>query len=76
MLDIVVGGIIVITGLRFFGLEGFLFGIDFCQSLLFGEEPAVPSREVRRLRGQSCPRLIWSARQPAILSRNAEGNRS
>jgi hypothetical protein len=37
---------------------------------------AVPRHEVRRLRGRSRPRLIWSARQPAILSSNAEGNRS
>ncbi len=37
---------------------------------------AVPSREVRRLRGRSHLRLIWSARQPAILSSNAERNRS
>ncbi len=37
--DIVVAGIIVITSLRFFGFEGFLFGIEFCQHLLFGEEP-------------------------------------
>ncbi len=36
---------------------------------------AVPSREVRRLKGQSRPRLIRSARQPAILSSDAEGNR-
>ncbi len=38
--------------------------------------PAVPSREVRRLRGRSRSRLIRSAHQPAILSSNAEGNRS
>ncbi len=37
---------------------------------------AVPSHEVRRFRGRSRPRLIRSARQPAILSSNAEGNRS
>ncbi len=37
---------------------------------------AVPSRKVRRLRRRSHPRLIWSAHQPAILSSNAEGNRS
>ncbi len=37
---------------------------------------AVPSHEVRRFRGQSRPRLIWSAHQPAILSSNAEKNRS
>jgi hypothetical protein len=37
MLDIIGGGIIVITGLRFFGFAGFLFGIEFSQLLLFGE---------------------------------------
>jgi hypothetical protein len=38
---------------------------------------AVPSREVCRLRRRSpCPRLIQSAHQPAILSSNAERNRS
>jgi hypothetical protein len=31
MLGIVVGGIVVITSLRFFGFSGFLFGIEFCQ---------------------------------------------
>jgi hypothetical protein len=41
---------------------------------------AVPSHEVRRLRRQAVMsttgQLIRSARQPAILSSNAEGNRS
>ncbi len=37
---------------------------------------AVPSREVRRLRKRSRPWLIRSACQPAILSSNAERNRS
>ncbi len=45
--------------------NGYHWGVD-----------AVPSHEVRRLRGQSRPWLIQSARQPAILSSNAEGNRS
>jgi hypothetical protein len=36
----------------------------------------VPRREVRRLRGQSHPRLMRSARQPAFLPSEAKGNRS
>jgi hypothetical protein len=37
---------------------------------------AVPSHEVRRLKGRSRPQPIWSACQPAILSSYAEENRS
>jgi hypothetical protein len=38
--------------------------------------PALPSREVHRLWGRSHPQLILPARQPAIPSSDAEGNRS
>ncbi len=41
-----------------------------------GGELAVPSCEVRRLRRRSRPRLIWAAREQAILSSDAEWNRS
>jgi hypothetical protein len=38
-LGIVVGGIGVITSLRFASLKGFLFGIKFCLLLLIGKKP-------------------------------------
>jgi hypothetical protein len=49
---------------------------SICHRNCHHPHPAVPSCEVRRLWRQLHPRLIQFARQPAILSSNAEGNRS